>query len=113
MLISYKNKKLEKVLTDSKKLIKKYGDVQARLIAKRINEIKASNNLAILKSLPQARLHELENNRKGQLSVDVKHPYRLIFIPDYDDPPRKPDGGLDWNQIDRIKILEIKNTHGK
>jgi len=113
MLISYKNQKLEKVLTNSKKLIKKYGPDQAKLIARRINEIKASDNLSILGALPQARLHELKQNRQGQLSVDVKQPYRLIFVPDYDDPPVKQDGGLDWDKIERIKILEIEDTHGK
>ena len=29
------------------------------------------------------RLHELKGNRKGQLSFDLDHPYRLIFLPNH------------------------------
>ena len=63
-----------------------------------------------------ARCHELTGGKRGQqcqLSVDLKYPYRLIFVPDHDPIPRKPDEGLDWEQVDTIKILEVGNTHGK
>jgi proteic killer suppression protein len=43
--------------------------------------------------------------------VDVKHPYRLLILPDHDETPRKPDGGLDWKRVTKVKILEIKDTH--
>jgi len=59
-----------------------------------------------------ARCHELTGDRKGQLSVDLKHPYRLIFEPNNDPRPSKPDGGLDWAMVSAVRILEITDTHG-
>jgi len=61
--------------------------------------------------LPAARCHELTADRKGQISVDLQHPYRLLFIPANVPLPRKPDGGLDWSAVTEIEIIEITDTH--
>jgi proteic killer suppression protein len=58
------------------------------------------------------RLHELSGNRAGQLSLDLDGPYRLIFAPDHNPVPRRTDGGMDWNQITAVLVLEIEDTHG-
>jgi len=70
-----------------------------------------ANSVDELSKLPQTRVHELKANRNEQISVDVKHPYRLLMIPDYTETPRKIDGGLDWKQITKVKIIEIVDTH--
>jgi proteic killer suppression protein len=71
----------------------------------------AADNLQILRLLPQTRAHELTGDRAGQISVDVRHPYRLLLLPDHDEIPRKPDGGLDWMRVTKVKILGIVDTH--
>lgn len=94
-----------------KALVRRYGPEQAKLIARRLAELAAAEKLETLRSLPQVRAHELKGNRAGQISLDVKHPYRLLIAPDYDEPPRKNDGGLDWQTITKVKILEVTDTH--
>jgi len=111
MLISFKSKKFEKECNDLKLLTRVWGAEQARLIARRLTELAAAENLEAMRALPQARAHELKGNREEQISLDVKHPYRLIVIPDYDESPRRKDGGLDWQKITKIKILEVMDTH--
>ena len=60
-----------------------------------------------------SRCHELtQGQRKGQLSVDLDHPYRLIFVPDHNPVPKREDGGLDWSQVTAVKILGVEDTHG-
>jgi hypothetical protein len=44
--------------------------------------------------------------------MDLDHPYRLIFQPVHDPLPMRKEGGLDWNLVTAIKILEIEDTHG-
>jgi proteic killer suppression protein len=111
MLISFHTQRLEKECNDLKLLTRRYGDVQAKLIARRLAELAAADNLAALRTLPQIRAHELRGNLAGQISLDVKHPYRLLIAPDYDDPPRKKDGGLDWQRTTKVKILGVVDTH--
>lgn len=112
MDISFKSRKLEKDLSDEKTLIRRYGAEQAKKIQQRLFELRAAENLDTLRTLSQVRAHELSGNRAGQISLDIKHPYRLLVRPDYEDPPRKDDGGLDWKKITKIKILKVKDTHG-
>jgi len=53
----------------------------------------------------------LNGNRKGQLSFDLDHPCRLIFLPNHKPMPSTDDGGLDWSQVTAVKILGIEDTH--
>ena len=50
-----------------------------------------------------------------QGSVDLEHPYRLLFIPANEDENEilKEDGGFDLNKITEIEIIDIKDTHDK
>ena len=50
-------------------------------------------------------------NRTGQLSIDLEHPYRLLFIPANDPIPVTQDGGLNWAKVTEIEIVEIADTH--
>ena len=77
----------------------------------RLSELHAAIALSDITHLPPARLHELTGNRNGQFSVDLGHPYRLLFIPKNEPTPVKDDGGLDKENINRIKIIEIEDTH--
>ncbi|MFA6541373.1 MAG: type II toxin-antitoxin system RelE/ParE family toxin [Bacteroidota bacterium] len=111
MEISFANRKLEKIFSDHKSLLREYGTIRAKLIKKRLAEFMAAETLSMLSTLPQVRCHELIGNRKGTLAVDLDHPYRLIFKPTDDPLPVKNDGGLDWNSVKSIKILEVVNYH--
>ena len=111
MLISYKNSKLEKEFCSLKLLRRRWGEEQSRLIARRLGELKAAENLETLRTLPQLRAHELKGDLKGRISLDVKQPYRLLIVPDHEETPRKKDGGLDWQKVTKVKILGVEDTH--
>jgi len=77
----------------------------------RLSELNAAGNLSYISHLPPARLHELSGKQKNQFSVDLDHPYRLLFTPDYEVMPQNEDGGIDKEKVEKIKILGIKDTH--
>jgi proteic killer suppression protein len=108
--IRFKNKKLEKQLTDPKEMVKTFGQM-ARKVNQRLKDLTDADNLAIMRTIPAARCHELTGNRKGELSVDVSGNYRLIFEPDHDPLPRKADLGLNWGEVTKIQINEIEDYH--
>lgn len=110
MEIRYKNRKLEKQLTDPKEMLKSFGQL-ARKMNQRIKELTDADNLAIMRTLPAARCHELSGNRKGELAVDVSGNYRLIFEPMNEPVPLKDDGGLNWDEVTIIQINEIEDYH--
>jgi proteic killer suppression protein len=111
--ISFKNKKLEKEFNEEKQLVKAHGVPRAKKIRIRMKELRAA--VCLYDFWPpysgSGRCHELVGDRKGQLSVDLDHPYRLIFVPNHDPVPFKLDGGLDWKQITAIMVAGIEDTH--
>lgn len=109
--LSFANRKLARELADEKTIVRSYGADNGRRICQRLAQLMAADNLETLRLLPQTRAHELSADRAGQISVDVRHPYRLLLVPDHDEIPRKPDGGLDWARVTKVKILGIVDTH--
>ena len=86
----------------------------AKKIRQRLDDIEASDNMVILKKV-HPRLHPLEGARKKRMqhALDLSHPYRLIIEPDHDPVPIKEDGGLDYEQIKIIQVIEVEDYHGR
>lgn len=114
MDILFSSKKLAKKMNDEKEIVKAFGCHSARKIQKILTQLRAADNLAIFAPpySPPHRCHELTGNRKGQLSVDVEHPYRLVFEPADNPLPMRDEGGLDWNAVTVINIKGVEDTHG-
>ncbi len=112
MEISFKSRKLEKSLTDPKEISKTYG-IMAKKVNQRMKDLLAASTLAVMKTIPAANCHELKGDRDGQLAVDISGNWRIILEPDHDPVPAKAEGGLDWNSITHIKVLEVTDYHKK
>jgi proteic killer suppression protein len=113
MEISFRNAKLAKQFQEGRRLTALHGDRRARLIMRRIQELRAAPSLGDLwppYSGP-GRCHELTGDRAGQLSLDLDHPYRLILEPTHEPKPQRPDGGLDWSRVTCVRILGVEDTH--
>ena len=111
MKVSFASRKMQKACSSEKESRREWGRDIARKLQQRLMEFTAAETLADISHLPPARCHELSGDRAGVLSVDVAHPYRLIFVPDHDPVPTKTDGGLDWSKVIKIVVLEVCDTH--
>ena len=111
MDIYFRTKRLQKLCSVSREAQRHLGEKRARRLHQRMMELKAAISLDDISRLPPARCHELTGNRKGQLSVDLEHPYRLLFIPANNTLPETKNGGLDWPRVTEIEIIEIIDTH--
>ena len=111
MYIIFKSNKLKKCCEDINLATKEWGLEIAKKIIQRLNEIQAAECLSDLTTVPPTRFHPLEGNREGQYAVDVKHPFRLIFCGV--DGNDKKYNCSNKSKITRVKILEVKDYHGK
>jgi plasmid maintenance system killer protein len=109
--IVFADNKLMKECNDWPLLLRRHGTRRAKLIRLRLDELRAADTLYDIRYLPGPRCHELCGNLQGRLSLDLDHPYRLIFEPANDPVPRKIDGGLDWSRLTAVRILEVRDTH--
>lgn len=110
MEIRYKHKIIEKQLTDPREMVKSFGQL-ARKVNQRLKDLTDADTLAIMRTIPAARCHELTGDRKGELAADVSGNYRMIFEPNHDPKPKKDDGGLNWEEVTKIQINEIEDYH--
>jgi toxin HigB-1 len=112
--ITFKSRKLQKICNSNANLKKEFGDKCGKKIRQRLDEIAASDNMRILK-LVHPRLHHLQGKRKKRMqhAMDLKHPYRLIIEPDQDPVPLLDDGGLDYEKITIVQVVEVEDYHGK
>lgn len=90
---------------------KHLGPGMVRKLKQRLMELNAAETLADISHLPPPRCHELSGKRAGQFSVDLEHPYRLLFVVAHNPVPRADNGGIDREQVTEIEIVEIVDTH--
>ena len=112
MDLSFRTKKLRKLAESSKEQQKRLGTKKSKKFRARLDGLKTADGLADLAPPMPGRMHELTGDRDGQFSLDLDHPYRLIIEPDHDPVPEKEDGGMDWNEVTSVEIVEITDTHG-
>ena len=98
MIVTYKNKSIERICTDYSEAIRKHGSDIANKLHQRIYEISAAPSVEVMIQCHIGRCHRLSGNRIGQYSVDLGHPYRLIFT--------VQDG-----KVQIAKIVEIVDYH--
>lgn len=110
MEVTFATTKLAKLCSSWDRMVRELGPDMARRLGARLHEMEAAASLAELRTLPQVRVHQLTGDRDEQVSLDLVHPRRLINRP-ADPVPRTPDGGLDWNAIASVVVLEIADTH--
>lgn len=110
MDILFGSDRLKELLNTERLLKKKHGAANMKIIARRMSDLRAAPRLKDMDGLP-GRCKELKGDRRGQLSLRLQGLKRLIFEPAHDPVPRKSDGGLDWAEVSRVRILEIIDYH--
>jgi proteic killer suppression protein len=109
MEITFKTTKIARLCNFEKQAKKDLGGHRAAILSRRLTQLGAAPCLEVMRTLP-GRTHELTGNLEETFSIDLDHPLRLLFEAT-PPPPRKPDGGIDWQQVTRITVVEILDTH--
>jgi proteic killer suppression protein len=110
MEISFATPRLRATCESESKLQREHGRPCAKKLRARLADLEAASTLAAVRQLP-GRCHELDGDRKGQLSIELSGALRLILEPTLNPPPMKDDGGLSWEAVDAVRILEIVDYH--
>lgn len=102
MLITFKNKRIEKIITDLR-IMRKYYPNEFETIKIRIVELKNAENLSEISNFPPQRRHKLVGEYQGCFAVDLSKKLRLVF---------KPVINCDvLSEIKEIMIIDIIDYH--
>jgi plasmid maintenance system killer protein len=106
--------KLKAALENETVCQKQYGRDMTKKIVMRVNELRAAITLADFwppMSGPE-RCHELKGDLAGIFSIDLKQPYRLLFVPVEENASKdRSDEQTRWASITKIEIVAIEDTH--
>lgn len=111
MDIIFKTTKLAKECNEFRLLQKVYGERRARLIRRRLDELRAAGTLAEISHLPPPRMHQLKGERQGQISLDLDHPYRLVITVANNPVPKKDNGSINLSKVTAVMVMGIEDTH--
>ena len=114
MELHTRDKKLRAALDSDVECKKRFGMDMTKKLRLRLTALQAAESLADFwppKSGPE-RCHELQGDREGIFSVDVKQPYRLLFQPlEIAEHADRSDEHGRWKSVTKIEILSIEDTH--
>lgn len=113
MEIFIRDRKLKASLEDDAKCRKRFGKEMAMKLRLRMDALRAAESLADFwppLSGPE-RCHLLKGTLAGNFSVDVRHPYRLLFEALGDHDLKTDDAKKLWQEIRSIEIIGIEDTH--
>lgn len=106
MEVLFQARKDEELVGDERRLIRKYGKLAAKEIKKSYVAIKEAMNLKFMLDNRIRGCHCLTGDRFETFAVRDEQPYRMIFK--VEEPvPRKQDGGIDLEKVERVRILEL------
>ena len=109
MKIAFKNPRLQALLSDDKRLTKRYGPDTTRQVRKRMRQLKDNDNLHLLMAGPGG-CHLLTGDRAGSLAMGLPGGRRLIFQP-MEPVPRLEDGGVDLKRVRSVVVTELVDYH--
>ena len=100
MQLEVHNQKLEKLLNDQNKLVRKIGLEMSRMIKRRFNEMKSSPNFKEYLSYGLGKPHPLTGDLDKLYGINLNKNYRLIIEPLVE-------------KFDDISLKECKNVNIK
>ncbi len=111
MKLEFQDKKLGAACETQRSRVRAFGADRATRLQKRLSVLSAAMNLEELRHVP-GRFHELKHDRAGQITADLDHPYRLVFVPVIAEAERPQHAnGYVWSKITHVSIVEITDTH--
>lgn len=108
MDINFKDKKVRELCEKQVAAEKKLGAACARKLRTRLSDLESANQVT---DLVAGNPHPLKGERAGQFALDLSGGFRLVFAPDHDLCPTRPDGGIDWSKVTIICIEYIGDYH--
>ena len=115
MKVCARERKLKRAIEDEVYCRRKFGLEMTKKLMRTYSKLRACKSVADLwppKSGPE-RCHELKGNLIGLYSVDLQHPYRLLFRPGTEIYLVPGTDQLErWKSIKSIELISIKDTHG-
>ena len=107
--ILFKTDELEALCSQEKVAKRKLGAKGFKKLRTRLADLAAAENMA---AVVFGRPHQLKGDLAGCMALDLDGARRLVVEAANDPVPEKDDGGIQWDQVDTIRVVLIGDYHG-
>jgi proteic killer suppression protein len=106
--VLFANPRLKAFFESQAEMRRAYGEPRAKKLMARLADLRAASVLEDLRRLPGA-CRELDEKLSGQLALNLGEGKCLIFEPSSDSIVAASNGGLDWRQVDAVRVLDVRD----
>lgn len=110
MEVQFKSNKERDFYQDIKALRKDFGDIMAKLIVRRINELEAFDSIGQLMNMKIGKPHFLTGEYIHCIGLSLTGNYRLIVKPLYEE--NTDFSKLNLDKIFIVRVMEVIDYHG-
>lgn len=104
MEVAYTDNGLRELCESPRRAVQVLGEACARKLSARVADLKAAGTVL---RLPAGKPHPLKGKRSNQYAVDLTEGKRLVLTPGGTSIPKLESGGIKWDAVTKIKVVEI------
>ena len=102
MVISFETRPLRTLCNDSAEALKAYGEAASAALRRVLADLRAANTM-----FDVAAILDLPTGPGSEFSTPLGATHRLILRCSNRKPPVLPSGEIDWNAVDRVRVLDV------
>jgi hypothetical protein len=102
LVISFETRLLRTVCYDSAEALKAYGEAAAPALRRALADLRAANTM-----FDMAAIFDMPVGGDSEFSTPLGTTHRLVLRCSNRSPPLLPSGEIDWNAVDRIRVLDV------
>ena len=108
MIVRFRDERLRRLCEQQRLMVRQLGDASARKLRTRLADLESVANVT---ELVAGRPHPLKGDRAGQFALELHGGHRLVFEPSHQPPPERAAGGIDWQSVDDVTIVQVGDYH--
>jgi hypothetical protein len=102
LVISFETRALRTVCRDSAEAQALYGDAAAAALRRVLADLRAANTM-----FDVAPFFDLPTGASSEFSTPLAATRHLVLRCGEKKPPLLPSGNVDWNSVDRVRVLDV------
>lgn len=104
MEVTYETDALRELCEVRPRAARELGNSIARKLFARVADLRAASTVV---RLPAGKPHRLKGSRSNQYAIDLTDGKRLVLAPHGTSVPKLPSGGIKWDAVTKVRIIEI------
>ena len=106
--LAFATQHLRQLCENSGKARRVLGDAVASRLQGRLADLVSGSHAL---DFPAGRPREIEEGGRTMIAIELVNGFVLLFCANHSKTPMLKDGAVDWTQVTRVQIVDVRCTH--